>query len=427
MIHLLFFALAIVALFVEHDPNVSLGILPLLALGGLAAGGAAAAGAAGGDDEPDLEGTYRPDFATPPPATAADLSNNRNPMAAVLAANALGRYAVDQRGKMPGLLDKSAYAPLTGGYDFRLGANQALAGSRETAGDMNRSRGALDLLQAAAQGRGPSAADIAAQQQMAAGQRAIAAQAASAPYSAAGQRAATYATADLGQRVAGQAALAKARERIAAQQAYAQGSGAQANRQAALETRRGQLGLGYRKTDLAQRQSDRGAAMQGNQDVLNKYKADRGIGAQESAANKQLASNVISGVMQAAGSGAAAAFSDVRAKENIQPAGSDIRQLLSMVKPERYQYRDARHDPDYEEEEGPEMAATPITLPVEGRPERVGVMAQDLERSKLGSQMVGQGPDGMRYVDYSPNKFNPMALAAMADMHRRLQKIEGKG
>jgi len=56
---------------------------------------------------------------------------------------------------------------------------------------------------------------------------------------------------------------------------------------------------------------------------------------------------------------------------------------------------------------------------------RTGVMAQDLEKSRLGKGMVHKTADGVRIVDYNPTTFNPIALAALADLNGRLKALEG--
>ena len=53
----------------------------------------------------------------------------------------------------------------------------------------------------------------------------------------------------------------------------------------------------------------------------------------------------------------------------------------------------------------------------------VGVMAQDLQRSKEGRKMVRKGPDGLQ-VDAV--KAISAALAAAADLHARMVKLENR-
>jgi hypothetical protein len=54
---------------------------------------------------------------------------------------------------------------------------------------------------------------------------------------------------------------------------------------------------------------------------------------------------------------------------------------------------------------------------------QVGVMAQDLERSPMGQQMVQQGPDGQRQIN--PQTALSGMLAAQARLHQRLSALEG--
>jgi hypothetical protein len=54
---------------------------------------------------------------------------------------------------------------------------------------------------------------------------------------------------------------------------------------------------------------------------------------------------------------------------------------------------------------------------------QVGVMAQDLERSPMGQQMVQQGPDGQRMIN--PQTALSGMLAAQARLHQRLEALEG--
>ena len=111
--------------------------------------------------------------------------------------------------------------------------------------------------------------------------------------------------------------------------------------------------------------------------------------------------------LQAGGAGAAAMLSDERAKEDIKPAARDIRDFLSKLNAAKYRYKEDLADD-----------------PAAGEGEHYSVMAQDLARSKLGSQMVEQRPDGYLQVNYAKG-FAAM-LAAQSDIHKRLKKIENK-
>jgi hypothetical protein len=51
-------------------------------------------------------------------------------------------------------------------------------------------------------------------------------------------------------------------------------------------------------------------------------------------------------------------------------------------------------------------------------------MAQDLETTPMGASMVGQDESGMRNIDYSPEKFNPVAMASLANLNDRVRGLE---
>lgn len=95
--------------------------------------------------------------------------------------------------------------------------------------------------------------------------------------------------------------------------------------------------------------------------------------------------------------------SDENAKENIKPkenASGDIEAFMNALKPYMYNYKNEKH----------------------GSGEKMGVMAQDLEKSEVGKTMVDQAPDGTKMVD--TNKAIGAVLAAVADINRKLKKLE---
>jgi len=100
--------------------------------------------------------------------------------------------------------------------------------------------------------------------------------------------------------------------------------------------------------------------------------------------------------------GAAALMSDRRLKKNIRSARRDIDEMLDGLKPYDYSYKDEKH----------------------GKGPRAGIMAQDMERSKLGASIVRQLPEG-KALDV--NKAISAGLAAAARLNERLNKLEGKG
>jgi len=107
--------------------------------------------------------------------------------------------------------------------------------------------------------------------------------------------------------------------------------------------------------------------------------------------------------LQAVGT-VAASMSDVNAKKNIQGASGGIDEFLSMLSPSTYQYKDPNA-----------QGAAPG--------QHTGVMAQDLEKSALGRQLVIDGPNG-KMVDYQ--KAVPLLLASLVHLHQKQQGQGGK-
>ena len=106
----------------------------------------------------------------------------------------------------------------------------------------------------------------------------------------------------------------------------------------------------------------------------------------------------------------AAALSDVRTKVDIEGGESGIRNMLDKLQPYEYNYKD-----EFKEDSGDE-----------GR--QLGVMAQDLEASPLGSEFVQEDENGTKRVDYG--KMGSTQMAAISDLHQRIKALEsllGKG
>ena len=112
------------------------------------------------------------------------------------------------------------------------------------------------------------------------------------------------------------------------------------------------------------------------------------------------------------GSGGASAASDKEAKtdikENKDDASKTISEFMDALKSYTYEYKKGAKQP-------------------EGKPNPEGevksVMAQDLEKTDLGKQMVTDTPDG-KVVDYAQG-MAPL-LAAIAELNKRTKKLEGK-
>jgi len=97
--------------------------------------------------------------------------------------------------------------------------------------------------------------------------------------------------------------------------------------------------------------------------------------------------------------GAALMHSDKNLKKDIKDGGRDVDDALSKLSPKHYSYKDPAH----------------------GEGARVGIMAQDLERSKLGRVVVFNAPAG-KALDV--NKALSLSLAANARLHERVSKLE---
>jgi hypothetical protein len=96
--------------------------------------------------------------------------------------------------------------------------------------------------------------------------------------------------------------------------------------------------------------------------------------------------------------------SDVRVKEEIKPGAPSIRKMLDKLDPYEYDYKD-------EAIEDESMLGS-----------QLGVMAQDLEESELGDKFVQEDMNGVKRVDYG--KMGSTQMAALADLHQRLKKLE---
>ena len=98
-------------------------------------------------------------------------------------------------------------------------------------------------------------------------------------------------------------------------------------------------------------------------------------------------------------------FSDKNLKKDIKPGTMDVQKFLDSLVPQKYNYKPKAVNMG--------MPATPQT----------GVMAQDLEQTPTGKNLVENTPDG-KMVDYS--KSGPTMLASIAQLHQRVKDLEGK-
>ncbi len=116
--------------------------------------------------------------------------------------------------------------------------------------------------------------------------------------------------------------------------------------------------------------------------------------------NQKAQQGILGGVMNAAG----AAISDARQKTNIHSGDQDSKQFLDSIKSHSYEYKNP-------------------TLPGAGPGEHTSPMAQELEKSSSGAQMVIDTPNG-KMVDYA--KGLPAMTAALAYLNKKVESLEGR-
>lgn len=143
---------------------------------------------------------------------------------------------------------------------------------------------------------------------------------------------------------------------------------------------------------------------------LTESELQRQAGAQQAAmaANAKLAearaaqeASVVGGLLGAGSSIGAAFASDEKVKENKAPAKKEINSFLDALSARQYNYKQ-KFDNDTSK--------------------KYGIMAQDLEKSKVGKSMVKE-MGGVKHVDYGAG-FGAI-LAAQAELNDRLKKLEG--
>ncbi len=191
---------------------------------------------------------------------------------------------------------------------------------------------------------------------------------------------------------------------MAARQSRNAAAALRGGRQAAeMVYAQGQEALGFQRQQDMQAGEDafRQAAL-GKISGAGMQRAQRA--AAERAAGYQMGGAAISGA--AAIIAALLPFSDKRLKSNVSEKEGK-KELRSMLKNMR-----------------------PVNYDMGGKNES-GIIAQDLERSKAGQEMVRRGPAGLRMID--TGEASKKMLAAMALMHEdneklkaRLAKLEGK-
>lgn len=147
--------------------------------------------------------------------------------------------------------------------------------------------------------------------------------------------------------------------------------------------------------------------MRANELILGQAAAQRGVALNSATANQQADTQKRGQDMQLIGNLGAAgavALSDEDLKKDKKPTKESalraVEEFLNSVEPYEYKYKGG------------------------DKVSRKGVMAQDLEDSDLGKQMVVDTPKG-KVVDYGQG-FSAM-MAGLAELNQKIKKIEKKG
>lgn len=127
-------------------------------------------------------------------------------------------------------------------------------------------------------------------------------------------------------------------------------------------------------------------------------------------AQAQAAANqAVTGALIEGGAKVGAKFaSDIRSKEDIKEASpkqikGELDKLLSKLEPYMYKYKNQEKH---------------------GKGKRLGIMAQDLEKSEIGQDMVGEDSEGIKNVDIG--QVATSALAAAKNLMDRVESLEKK-
>lgn len=169
-----------------------------------------------------------------------------------------------------------------------------------------------------------------------------------------------------------------------------------ANQQA--EQQKLQLMQQYMQMGMSQQEADRQAQIEAERIRATQNQTDAQVAiaqAQGDDKSKGGAIGMIGGLFSS--------FSDERVKKNIdkEKTHEEAYEMLDQLKAASFDYKEGY-----------------------GKGKRYGIMAQDMEKSRLGSTVVGKTKKGVRYLD--GQKTVGALLASVATMHQRLKKVEGK-
>ena len=322
-----------------------------------------------------------------------------------------------ERERLQGMGSRAGYS-----RDYQADRASDLTARNEQSRGLGYAQEGVNASRDAMLGRGTSVADLQRQRGLQAAQNAAASTAASARGGGANMAAAQRLAAQQQSQLAGQsneqAAMLRANEIATARGQFGQMSGQYGQMagqmrgmdqsRAALASQnamqRAGLQQGYEQMGQQINQTQLQAQIAGDQNrVNNSFRAQEGmagIGDKNTDRTTQLVGagiGMVGNMMGAAG----AAASDIRAKEAIKPANSEVARSLDALNPYEYSYKEPGRF---------------------GEGRRVGIMAQDLEKSPAGAQVVESGKGGTKMID--GKKAISFNLAAAANLNDRLRKVE---
>ena len=200
--------------------------------------------------------------------------------------------------------------------------------------------------------------------------------------------------------------------------------------QGGLGTQNTLAGIGSQGISALDIQAKQGAATAGDIGTLN-----QALGYNQANATNQQAAQIGQAINQLgnylntpSGGGGDAAISDVRAKQNVQDVGSEPRgammhHLFGSKQAPASESRQSEVQQTLDGLSAKSFEYTPEAQAQMGAPsgKQIGILAQDLEKTPAGG-IVNQGP--VKTID--TKKATSFALAALAELNKRMNNLEGK-
>lgn len=157
--------------------------------------------------------------------------------------------------------------------------------------------------------------------------------------------------------------------------------------------------------EQAQAQANISMAEYATGSLADQYAASQGHAISQQNADTSSANAAISGVATAANIAGqiGQAASDKRVKKDVKKGNRETSDFLEHLSSKSWNYKDP-------EKHGP------------GR--YLGVMAQDLEKSKIGKKMVSENAEGTKMVNYGGAHGMAAIVASLAHLHDKIKKLE---